>query len=118
MIASPPRSNTESAKILVVDDDPIIRRTMSLCLEAEDHTLFGASSVREALELAGRQFFDVAFVDLRLGGQSGMDLIPELQSANPGIRIILITAFGGIEIAVQAIKRGAFDYLPKPFEPG
>lgn len=116
MIAPSP-VNTVSASVLVVDDDAVIRRTLSLCLEGENHTIHAAGGVREAMELAERQYFDLAFVDLRLGAQSGMDLIPELQSANPGIRIILITAFGGIDVAVQAIKRGAFDYLPKPFEP-
>jgi NtrC-family two-component system response regulator AlgB len=106
-----------SAKVLVVDDDPTIRRTLSICLGNDGYMIQDAGGFREAMDLAQRQYFDLAFVDLRLGGQSGMDLIPELQSANPGIRIVLITAYGGIENAVQAIKRGAFDYLPKPFLP-
>ena len=116
MIAEPPII-AAPANILIVDDDATIRRTLSICLENENHKIHAAGNIREALEVAGRQYFDLAFVDLRLGGQSGLDLIPELHSANPGIRVVLITAFGGIETAVQAIKRGAYDYLPKPFTP-
>lgn len=112
-----PDARSRSSNILVVDDEATIRRTLGICLVNEGHTVHEAGGVREALELAQRQYFDLAFVDLRLGGQSGMDLMPDLLSANPGIRVIIITAFGGIENAVQAIKRGAFDYLPKPFLP-
>ena len=113
--AHPP--NPSAAQILVVDDEANIRRTMALCLEGEGYRVATAAGVPEALEAAASQHIDLAFVDLRLGPRSGLDLIPELHAANPGIRVILITAYGGIETAVQAIKRGAFDYLPKPFEP-
>jgi NtrC-family two-component system response regulator AlgB len=106
-----------TASVLVVDDDPTIRRMLSICLANNGYKVCEVGGFRETLEEVQRQYFDLAFVDLRLGAQSGMDLIPELQSANPGIRIIMITAFGGIENAVQAIKRGASDYLPKPFLP-
>lgn len=117
VLEAPAESSSSPINVLVVDDDPTIRRTVAICLEQDHYRAQGAGGVRQALDLAERQYFDLAFVDLRLGSQSGLDLIPELQSANPGIRIVMITGFGGIETAIQAIKRGAYDYLPKPFEP-
>jgi len=108
---------TKHSNILIVDDEASIRRTLSICLTGEGHLLREAASATEALAEADRQLFDAAFVDLRLGTQSGMDLIPTLLAANPGIRIVVITAYATIASAVEAIKRGAFDYLPKPFTP-
>ena len=106
-----------SPSILVVDDEATIRRTMTLCLQAEGYRLQEAASAREALAEADRQYFDAAFVDIRLGTQSGMDLIPGLLERNPGIRIVMITAYATVQSAVEAVKLGAFDYLPKPFDP-
>jgi NtrC-family two-component system response regulator AlgB len=103
--------------ILLVDDEANIRRTLAICLESEGYKIREAASVQEALAEAERNYFDVAFLDLRLGTQSGMDLIGPLLGANAGIRIVMITAFATIANAVDAIKRGAFDYLPKPFTP-
>jgi len=70
-----------------------------------------------AAAAAARQYFDMAFVDIRLGNESGLDLIPELLASNPGMKIVVITAYASIDSAVEAIKRGAQDYLPKPFTP-
>ncbi|HTB35205.1 MAG TPA: response regulator, partial [bacterium] len=111
--------NPENAQpaILVVDDESSIRRTLAMCLESEGYRLTEAASAREALAETERQYFDAVFLDLRLGTQSGMDLIPRLLENNPGTRIVIITAYATIESAVEGMKRGAFDYLPKPFEP-
>jgi NtrC-family two-component system response regulator AlgB len=112
-----PNNNSVQPAILVVDDESTIRRTVAMCLNAEGYRLREAASPREALDEVEHQYFDAAFVDLRLGTLSGMDLIPRLLECNPGIRIVIITAYATIESAVEAMKRGAFDYLPKPFEP-
>jgi len=106
-----------SLSILVVDDEPSIRKSVALCLELEGHRVQSASGVEDARQAARRTPFDLAFVDLRLGTHSGLDLLPELLSAQPGMRIAVITAFATVETAVEAMRRGAFDYLPKPFEP-
>jgi NtrC-family two-component system response regulator AlgB len=108
---------TDQPSVLVVDDEANIRRTLAICLEAEHYQISSVASSAEALAEASRQYFDLAFVDLRLGTQSGMDLVPNLIVANPGIKIVIITAYATIESAVEAMKRGAFDYLPKPFTP-
>jgi NtrC-family two-component system response regulator AlgB len=104
-------------KILVVDDEPNIRKMLALSLEADGHKATLAPNVHEALKLAAHQAFDVAFVDLRLGTDTGLDLIPALLAESPWLGIVVITAYATIDTAVEAIRRGASDYLPKPFTP-
>ncbi len=103
--------------ILVVDDEANIRRTLSVYLETEGHRVVGVGNSRDALAEARRRSFDLAFVDLRLGTSDGMDLIPALLAATPWLKIVVITAFASIDTAVEAIRRGATDYIPKPFTP-
>jgi len=103
--------------ILVVDDESNIRRTLSICLETEGYRVMSVSNFEDALAEASRGSFDIAFVDLRLGTANGLDLIPALLATTPWIRIIVITAYASIETTVEAMKRGATDYLPKPFTP-
>ncbi len=104
-------------QILVVDDELNIRKTLSLCLETAGHAVTAVSNVKDALAEASRRSLDLAFVDLRLGVDDGLDLIPALLAATPGLKIIVITAYASIETAVEAVRRGASDYIPKPFTP-
>ncbi len=104
--------------ILVVDDEPTIRKTLGIALEADGHQVTAVSSARDALREVNRRVFDLALVDLRLGTESGLDLIPRLRTLYPWTRIVVITAYASIETAVEAMRRGAFDYLPKPFSTG
>jgi NtrC-family two-component system response regulator AlgB len=106
-----------SLSVLVVDDEINIRKTLSVCLEADGHHVVAVSNYRDAVSEASRRVFDVAFVDLRLGTANGMDLIPELLASVPWLKIIVITAYASIDTAVEAIRRGAADYVPKPFTP-
>jgi two-component system, NtrC family, response regulator AlgB len=76
------------------------------------------SNLKDALAEAARRFFDMALVDLRLGTESGMELIPALRTVCPWIKVVVITAYASIDTAVEAVRRGAFDYLPKSFAPG
>ena len=103
--------------ILVADDEKNIRQTLRVCLEAMDADVTEAGSAPMAVEAFGRTVFDVAFVDLRLGTQNGLDLIPQFLAENPNVVIIVVTAYATLETAVEAIRRGAWDYLPKPFTP-
>jgi two-component system, NtrC family, response regulator AlgB len=103
-------------RILIVDDEANIRLTLSMCLELEGHQVAAAGTIEDALEETARQAFDLIFLDLRLGLQNGLDFIPQLLKENPWTRIIVITAYASVETAVEAMKRGASDYLPKPFE--
>ena len=104
-------------RVLVVDDEINIRKTLSVCLETDGHQVVAVSNFQDALAETSRRSFDVAFVDLRLGTASGMDLIPALLSSAPWLKVIVITAYASIDTAVEAIRRGAADYIPKPFTP-
>jgi len=106
-----------SLNILVVDDELNIRKTLSVYLETEGHKVTAVSNYQDAVSENARRSFDMAFVDLRLGTDSGLELIPVLLAESPWIKIVVITAYASIDTAVQAIKRGAMDYLPKPFTP-
>jgi len=110
-------SDIQRLSILVVDDEANIRRTLSVCLETEGHQVIGVSNVADAIGEAARRSFDLAFVDLRLGADDGLELIPALQARSPWLKIIVITAYASIDTAVEAIRRGATDYIPKPFTP-
>jgi two-component system, NtrC family, response regulator AlgB len=102
---------------LVVDDEANIRKMLVVCLETEGYRVTAVSNFDDALAEAARKSFDVAFVDLRLGTTNGLELIPALLAATPWLKIVVITAYASIETAVEAMKRGATDYLPKPFTP-
>jgi NtrC-family two-component system response regulator AlgB len=106
-----------SLNILVVDDELNIRKTLSVYLETEGHKVVAVSNFSDAVSENSLRSFDMAFVDLRLGTDSGLDLIPFLLAASPWIKIVVITAYASIDTAVEAIKRGATDYIPKPFTP-
>ncbi|MBP2679804.1 MAG: response regulator with CheY-like receiver, AAA-type ATPase, and DNA-binding domain [Deltaproteobacteria bacterium] len=103
--------------ILVVDDESNIRKTLAICLEAEGHRVTGVSNFKDAVAEASRRTFHMAFVDLRLGVESGLDLIPALLTGSPWMKIVVITAYASIDTAVEAMRRGATDYIPKPFTP-
>lgn len=103
--------------ILVVDDEANIRKTMNICLESYGNQVTAVSNIHDAEAEARRQVFDLAFVDLRLGTDNGMDLIPVLLNASPWLKIVVITAYATIDTAVEAMRRGATDYLQKPFTP-
>jgi len=104
-------------RVLVVDDERNIRTTLRVCLEQAGCEVTDAASDVAARDLVRRQRFDVAFVDLRLGDASGIELIPALLEACRDLAIVIITAYGTIDTAVSAIKAGASDYLTKPFSP-
>jgi NtrC-family two-component system response regulator AlgB len=104
-------------RVLIVDDEPNIRRTLRVALEAMGHEAVEAGSGERALALVERQMFDVALLDLRLGDESGLDLLGPLLERLPRLAVIVITAYASVDTAVEAMRRGAFDYLPKPFTP-
>src|SRR5262249_20690550 len=103
--------------ILLIDDEASLRRTMRTALETMGHQVSEAKDRTQALELLGHRLFDLAFLDLRLTREAGLELLPELLRLAPGLDVIIMTAYATIETAVEAMRRGAFDYLPKPFTP-
>jgi two-component system, NtrC family, response regulator AlgB len=103
--------------VLIVDDEANIRKTLTVCLESRGHRVTAVSNERDAQAEADRQVFDLAFVDLRLGASQGLDLIPTLLGACPWLKIVVITAYASVDTAVEAMRRGVTDYIPKPFTP-
>ena len=105
------------AKILVVDDDKNIRRTVSMALESLDYYVHTAFDGKDAmLQLTGDKY-DMIITDLKMPGMDGMELLQEAIAKYPEIRIVLISAHGTVDNAVEAMKLGALDFLQKPFTP-
>ena len=112
-----PASIVRPLRVLVVDDEINIRKSLAIGLEADGHAVQAVSNAADAVAEASRQPFDLAFVDLRLGLTSGLDLVPDLLAQSPWTRVVIITAHGSIDSAVETMRRGASDYLTKPFTP-
>ncbi|NTV67587.1 MAG: sigma-54-dependent Fis family transcriptional regulator [Chlorobaculum sp.] len=105
-----------SLSILIIDDEANIRKTLTIFMESRGHKVSTASNVRSAMEAAASRRFDLALVDLRLGTESGLDLIPAMVKSFPWMKLVVITAYATVETAVEAMKRGATDYITKPFD--
>ena len=104
------------AKILLIEDDASIVAALKKDLQAEGYQVTAADRGDEGLADAQRKPFDAVLTDLKMPGLSGLDLIKKLHAAKPKLPIIMMTAFGTTETAIEAIKLGAYDYLLKPFE--
>jgi two-component system, NtrC family, response regulator len=103
-------------KILLVDDDESVRRVLQLQLEEAGYSVVTACDVQEALELADEQGPALVITDLKMPGGSGVDLLNRLRSDHPETTVVMITAFGTVQTAVEAMKSGAYDYITKPVE--
>ena len=103
--------------ILLIDDDQNLRKSIRLALETMNHQVTEARDGTQAQELLAHGLFDVAFLDLRLGQEKGLDILLQLLQIAPGLAIVVITAYATIDVAVEAMRRGAVDFLPKPFTP-
>jgi NtrC-family two-component system response regulator AlgB len=104
-------------RTLVVDDEKNIRRTMAMALESMDHEVVCVATGAEALRELRSSGFDVVFLDLKLHQENGLEILDEILRLSPQAAIVIVTAFASIETAVEAMRRGAFDYLPKPCTP-
>jgi two-component system, NtrC family, response regulator GlrR len=102
--------------ILVVDDDVSILKVLQMRLESEHYAVVAASEIREAKERIAEGSFDIALLDLKLDGGNGIDLMKNLRDVDPDLPVIILTAYGTIESAVEAMKEGAYSYLTKPFD--
>ena len=107
-----------SERILVVDDDEALRESLELLLSAEGYVAIGASSAEDALERLDGEHIDLVLCDLRMPGMDGMELLPQLIRRLPDATVIMMSAYGTDDLAIEAMSRGAYDYLAKPFQPG
>jgi NtrC-family two-component system response regulator AlgB len=113
---TPPRVEND-LRVLIIDDEKNIRETLGICLEQLGCEVQKASGGTPALAVLERWPCDLAFLDLRLGAEHGEELIARMLAVSPGLPIVVITANASIETAVETLRRGAWDYLPKPFSP-
>ena len=104
-----------AGNLLVVDDDQNLIELSGLKLKAEGYEVTTATTGQEAVQAAKAAIFDLCIVDLRLSDQDGISVMRELHSINPGMRVIILTGYGTVESAVQAMQEGAYSYLSKPF---
>ena len=105
------------AKILVVDDDKNIRRTVSMALESLDYFVHTAFDGKDAMVQLEGDKYDMIITDLKMPGMNGMELLQKAIAKYPEINIVLISAHGTVDNAVEAMKLGAVDFLQKPFTP-
>jgi two-component system response regulator HydG len=105
-------------RILVVDDQRNLRVTTALLLRAEGYTVFEAASGEEALAQLSSQSVDLLLTDLKMEPMDGLTLLKKALEVVPGLQVIMMTAFGSIETAVEAMRLGAYDYVTKPFKEG
>lgn len=105
------------SRILIVDDELIMRESLSAWLERDGHHLKTAAGGEEALSLTEKSHFDIILLDIKMAGISGIDVLKAVREKDQDVAIVMITAYGSVNTAVEAMKYGATDYLMKPFDP-
>ena len=109
-----PAPSRENTKILVVDDEATARENLGRFLAASGYTTAFASDGQEALELASAQIFDMVLMDIKMPRMSGLEALDKFHADYPFTLVIMITAMGELDTAVEAVRRGAYDYIVKP----
>ncbi|HLY20508.1 MAG TPA: sigma-54 dependent transcriptional regulator [Bryobacteraceae bacterium] len=104
-------------KILIVDDEMVVRDSLGKWFSSEGYQAQPVASAREALESIQHVEYDVALLDIKMPGMDGMELQARLKEADPELSVIIMTGYASVETAVQALKRGAYDYITKPIDP-
>jgi two-component system, NtrC family, response regulator HydG len=104
-------------KILIVDDEAVVRDSLGKWFSSEGYEARPVAGAREALEAIQSTEYDVALLDIKMPGMDGMELQARLKEADPELTVIIMTGYASVETAVQALKRGAYDYITKPIDP-
>jgi NtrC-family two-component system response regulator AlgB len=104
-------------QVLIIDDEANIRRTTSVLFESLGHEVVAVGNGKSALDQVAKGSFDVAFLDLKLDDEDGLELLPKLLQQDSQLEIVVFTAYASVETAVEAMRRGAADFVPKPFTP-
>ena len=102
-------------KIIIAEDEDITRKHLVHALKKEGYLAVGARNGREALELIQQEYFDVLITDVRMPEMSGIELLEEVKKGYPAMEVMIVTGFGSIDAAVEAMKKGAYEYITKPF---
>ncbi|MCP3984873.1 MAG: sigma-54-dependent Fis family transcriptional regulator [bacterium] len=106
-----------SERILIVDDDEALRDSLGMFLAAEGFDVVLADGAVQALELLETAPVDLVLCDLRMPGTDGLELLPQIHRRLPGVTVLMMSAYGSADLAIEAMQRGAYDYLAKPFQP-
>jgi DNA-binding NtrC family response regulator len=104
--------------ILVVDDDPYIQEALGDRLESLGYGVMRASDGNQALEIIDHQDPQMVFLDIEMPGMKGLDVLREIRKREKDFPVVMITAYGSVDLAVEAMKEGAYDFIPKPFKAG
>ena len=104
-------------RVLIVDDEPAIRKTTRIAVESSGHEVLEATGGARALKTVSEEGVDAVFLDLKLGDEDGIDVLAKLLKAQPTLVVVIFTAYARIATAVEAMRSGAFDFIPKPFTP-
>ena len=104
-------------RVLIVDDEPGIRKTCRLAVETMGHEVVDVPNGARAAKALEESVFDACFLDVKLGPDDGLEVLGRLLQAAPALSVVMFTAFANIATAVEAMRRGAFDFIPKPFTP-
>jgi len=107
----------QNNRILVVDDEPIVRESIRDWLKDAGYIVSAVESGEEAIDLVQKETFCIVVLDVRLPGKTGITILKELREIKPKLRSILITAYPSVDLQAEAIKLGAIDYLIKPVAP-
>ncbi|MBI5419923.1 MAG: sigma-54-dependent Fis family transcriptional regulator [Deltaproteobacteria bacterium] len=107
----------KSVDIMVVDDEEIVRDSLSRWLEEDGYNVEAVDSGKKALERLPAKSWDLMLVDLKMPGMDGIQLMEEVRKTNPDMLVIIMTAYATVDTAVKAMKKGAYDYFVKPFNP-
>ena len=104
-------------RILIVDDELVVRDSLGKWFLTEGYEVAMVAGAREALEAIQNKEYDLALIDIKMPGMDGMELQSRLREADPDLLVIIMTGYASVDTAVQALKRGAYDYIAKPFDP-
>jgi two-component system response regulator HydG len=116
-VVETPTSTSTKGRILIVDDELVVRDSLGKWFVSEGYTARPVSGAREALEVIQQQEFDIALLDIKMPGMDGMELQSRLREADPDLTVVMMTGYASVDTAVQALKRGAYDYITKPVDP-
>src|SRR5579872_3790383 len=116
-VVEAPTGVKTKGKILIVDDELVVRDSLGKWFTSEGYAADPVAGAREALEAIQRKEFDIALVDIKMPGMDGMELQARLKDADPELAVIIMTGYASVDTAVQALKRGAYDYITKPVDP-
>ena len=114
---SGPMASMQLKKVLVVDDEENIRHMLGAVLRSEDYEATLAASAEEAEGLLQTRQFDVVLSDIRMPRVDGLELLDRIQRSHPNVVVVMMSAYGTVDTAIEAMKRGAYDYISKPFKP-